>query len=162
MLLFLDTEFTDFIDIELISIGIVSEDGLHTFYAERNDFRRESASDFVRTAVMPHLGQRPRDSLCREELGHRLYGWIHGLPERVFIACDSAHDRDLLWDAMYQGRPSNLDPKVVELASLTTVVRFNEAVYRYHLETGAPRHHALHDARALRVGWMALNQSINS
>lgn len=35
--LFLDTEFTDFIDCEMISIGIVREDG-REFYAERNDF----------------------------------------------------------------------------------------------------------------------------
>ncbi len=59
MLLFLDTEFTDFIDIDLISIGLVSEDGSATFYAERNDYRREAASDFVRVAVLPHLEQQP-------------------------------------------------------------------------------------------------------
>jgi len=40
MLIFLDTEFTDFIDCELISIGMVSEDGQHAFYAEVLDLDR--------------------------------------------------------------------------------------------------------------------------
>ncbi len=38
MILFLDTEFTDFQQPDLISIGLVSECGSHEFYAERNDF----------------------------------------------------------------------------------------------------------------------------
>ncbi len=41
MLIFLDTEFTDFIDCDLISIGMVSEDGRHFFYAEREDYQRD-------------------------------------------------------------------------------------------------------------------------
>jgi len=40
MLVFLDTKFTDFIDCELISIGIVSEDGRHECYLEVQDFDR--------------------------------------------------------------------------------------------------------------------------
>ena len=53
-----DTPDGDFIDIDLISIGLVSEDGRATFYAERNDYRRAAVSDFVREAVLPHLGQQ--------------------------------------------------------------------------------------------------------
>ncbi|AOF84688.1 hypothetical protein BSY239_3397 [Hydrogenophaga sp. RAC07] len=116
MLIFLDTEFTDFIDIDLISIGLVSEDGGATFYAERNDYRREAASDFVREAVLPHLGQQPENSCSREELTRRLYEWLHGFPGTVQIACDSTHDRDLLWDALENGLPTNLDPKVLKMA----------------------------------------------
>lgn len=37
LLLFVDTEFTDFKDIDLISIGIVSQD-LHEFYAENSEY----------------------------------------------------------------------------------------------------------------------------
>lgn len=40
MLIFLDIEFTDFIDCELISIGMVSEDGKHVLYLEVQDFDR--------------------------------------------------------------------------------------------------------------------------
>jgi len=40
MLIFLDIEFTDFVDCELISIGMVSEDGKHVLYLEVQDFDR--------------------------------------------------------------------------------------------------------------------------
>lgn len=158
MLLFLDTEFTDFIDIDLISIGLVSEDGHHAFYAERNDYRIDAASDFVRVAVLPQLGKRP-DAICsREGLTLRLYDWFRTLPEQVSIACDSAHDRDLLWDAFEEGLPLNLDPRLVELAWLSEDPRFNAAVERYYLNSGFLRHHALHDASALRAGWLAVKR----
>lgn len=55
MLIFIDTEFTDFVQIDLISIALVTEDG-REFYAERNDYRREDCIDFVRAAVVPMLG----------------------------------------------------------------------------------------------------------
>ncbi len=152
MLLFLDTEFTDFIDIELISIGLVSEDG-RTFYAERNDYRQEAASHFVYEAVRPHLGRQPEAICSREELTRRLYEWFSTFPGKVQIACDSTHDRDLLWDALEDGLPSNLEPKVIKLAWQEDR-SFNEAVCKYHDQPGHPRHHALHDAQALRAGWL--------
>ncbi|MFW2353906.1 hypothetical protein [Hydrogenophaga sp.] len=158
MLLFLDTEFTDFIDIDLISIGLVSEDGLHVFYAERNDYRIESASDFVRAAVLPQLGSLPNVICSREGLTLRLYDWFRTLPEHVKIACDSAHDRDLLWDAFEDGLPSNLDPRLVELAWRSEDARFNAALERYYLDSGFLRHHAFHDASALRAGWLAVKR----
>jgi hypothetical protein len=55
---FINCEFTDFIDIDLVSIALVCEDG-REFYAERTDFRREACSEFVRMAVLPRLGQWP-------------------------------------------------------------------------------------------------------
>ncbi|WP_382164082.1 hypothetical protein [Hydrogenophaga sp. ANAO-22] len=154
MLIFLDTEFTDFIDIELISIGMVSEDG-RTFYAERNDYQREAESNFVLEAVKPHLSQQPEAICTREELTQRLYEWFKSFPGKVQIACDSTHDRDLLWDALEDGLPSNLDPKVLKLAWRSEEPAFNEAIEQYHAQPGQPRHHALHDAHALRAGWMA-------
>jgi hypothetical protein len=157
MLLFLDTEFTAFIDIDLISIGIVSEDGLHEFYAERSDYRRDWASDFVKDAVVPHLGQRPERVCSREDLTRRLYAWLCALPSRVQIACDSDLDRDLLWDALEDGLPSNLDPSVRWLAWDSEERVFHDAVFKYHAQPNRPRHHALHDALAMRLGWLALN-----
>ena len=47
MIVFLDTEYTDPIQIDLISIGMVSEDGRAEFYAERNDYRASDCNDFV-------------------------------------------------------------------------------------------------------------------
>ena len=56
MRLFVDTEFTDLLDCELLSIGIVSEDG-REFYGERSDVDLARCGDFGRVAVLPQLGQ---------------------------------------------------------------------------------------------------------
>ena len=58
MLVFLDTEFTDFVRPDLISLALVSEDG-REFYAERTDYRKDECSDFVRETVLPLLGRVP-------------------------------------------------------------------------------------------------------
>lgn len=52
MLVFVDSEFIDFVQMDLISIALVAEDG-REFYAERTDYRRDDCSDFVRVAVLP-------------------------------------------------------------------------------------------------------------
>lgn len=155
MLIFLDTEFTDFVDCELISIGMVSEDGQHVFYAERSDYRRDWESDFVQMAVLPHLGLQPGAACARDQLKARLWTWFTTLPRHVQIACDSARDLDLLWDALEEGLPPNLDQQRFELASLIDTTVFHKAVCDYHAQSGCPWHHALHDALAHRVGWLA-------
>ena len=58
MLIFIDTEFTDFADTELISIGLITDSGEHEFYAELPVNRRK-CSDFVIETVLPQLGNAP-------------------------------------------------------------------------------------------------------
>lgn len=154
MLIFLDTEFTDLFDCELISIGMVSEDGQDLFYAERSDYRRAAVSDFVRLAVLPHLGQQAEAVCTRVELDARLWAWFATLPSHVQIACDSQQDLDLLWDAFGEGLPENLAPKRYEPAHLIDTTVLHAAVLNYEATQGC-WHHALHDARANRAGWMA-------
>jgi hypothetical protein len=58
---FLDTEFIEQpCTIDLISIGIVREDG-KTFYAVNQDCKFRKASDWVKTNVLPQLPPKPRD-----------------------------------------------------------------------------------------------------
>lgn len=154
MLIFLDTEFTDFIDCDLIAIGMVSEDGQHEFYAERNDYEAAWCNAFVREAVLPLLGRFPEVVCSREELTRRLWTWFATLPRQVKLACDSAHDRDLLWDAFEDGLPDNLDKAALDLRALIDTTVFHKAVCQYQSEKG-DWHHALHDARANRAGWLA-------
>lgn len=59
---FVDTEFTDFLDCQLISVAIVGEDG-REFYGECSDFDRRQCSAFVREAALPQLGQGPSRSV---------------------------------------------------------------------------------------------------
>ncbi|AYH41796.1 3'-5' exoribonuclease [Azoarcus sp. DN11] len=155
MLLFLDTEFTDFDDCDLISVGLVSEDGKYEFYAERTDYRHDWANSFVRTDIIPHLGRFPGVACTGEELTRRLWAWFGTLPRRVQLACDSARDHDLLWSAFVQGLPPNLDKTIYDLRGLIDTTVFHDAVCRYHEQPDHPWHHAFHDASAHRAGWMA-------
>ena len=151
MLIFLDTEFTDFIDCDLISIGMVSEDGCHQLYLERSDYRADWCNDFVRAAVLPLLGHTGA-AVNRAELADRLTAWFATLPREVVIACDSYTDWELLLDAM-NGVPPNLAGRH-DLRTLIDSPAFHHAVVRYH-EKHRPWHHAGHDAHAHRAGWMA-------
>lgn len=155
MLLFLDCEFTDFLDIDLISIALVSDTGRHEFYAERTDFRREACSEFVRAAVLPLLGQVSGAGCDREELRTRLWAFFASLPGEVQLATDSRHDLDLLGDALGEGWPPNLARSVLDLREQLGHPAYDLAVGRYHAQPGRPWHHALHDAHANRAGWKA-------
>jgi hypothetical protein len=147
--LFLDTEFTDFTNSELISIGIVDERG-REFYAESTDFRREICSDFVVETVLPLLGQYP-DSIVgtKRHIAHRLEQWLSDYQDvGAFICVDYATDWYLFADLMsktsvmkfvtYEDIWGNLDLPLIET---------------WWQETGLPRHHALYDARANRHGY---------
>ena len=65
MLIFWDAEFTDFIDCELISIGMVSEDGQHELYLEVQDFDLSKCRAFVQSTVWSQLGQVAGASVSR-------------------------------------------------------------------------------------------------
>ena len=155
MLIFLDTEFTDFIDCELISIGMVSEDVQHEFYCEVSDFDLAKASRFVREAILPIMGADPAAICTKAELKDRLWKWFATLPRHVRLASDSQHDQILLWDAFGEGLPENLDRSMMDLRSLINTTVFNDQVVLYHEHPARPWHHALHDARAHREGWLA-------
>ncbi|MCZ8132571.1 MAG: hypothetical protein O9284_14900 [Steroidobacteraceae bacterium] len=60
MPIFIDTEFTDLRAPQLISLGLVAEDG-REFYAERCDLPVDACTPFVERKVLPLLG-----ATCRE------------------------------------------------------------------------------------------------
>lgn len=153
MIVFLDTEFTDFIDCDLISIGMVSEDAKHSFYLERSDYEDAWCNDFVRAAVLPQLG-KSAPAVTRAELSDRLTAWFATLPRQVVIACDSRIDWELLLDALNDIRPPNVAKHLLDLRNLIDASTYHHAVVRYH-ERHGPWHHAGHDAHAHRAGWLA-------
>lgn len=153
MLIFLDTEFTDFIDCELISIGMVSEDGQHSLYLEVQDFDRSKCKAFVQAAVWSQLGKIDGAIISKAKLPDRLRDWFATLPRRIIIACDSQHDRDLLADTLDGVWPDNL-AGWFDLRPLIDTGTFDRAVGRYHTPD-RPWHHALYDAQAHRAGWLA-------
>jgi hypothetical protein len=159
---FFDTEFTDFDAArKLISIGFVSEDGRREFYVELTDtWRPEDCRDnpFVRETVLPLLeGGAARMTLA--ELTGRLGEWIEAFGHRVLLATDS-----LSWDwpwveAIFNEPeiwPSNLDRVPLLLTDLQDFGVFTQVVEKA-FAAGLRRHHALDDAKANRLGWVAVS-----
>jgi hypothetical protein len=143
MRLHVDTEFTDFIDCDLISIALVADDG-REFYGERSDYNDAACSAFVREAVLPQLGQHPGRVFTREELRTALLAWLDqfaGEPER-FFCMDYAGDWDLLIDLLDEVPPGWQGLLIGPLIDYDRL----ETYFREH----KGRHHALGDARAQR------------
>ncbi len=163
-LIFFDTEFTDLgVDPRLISIGLVAEDGERSFYAELTDtYQPADCSEFARMAVLPQLeGGVVRMSLA--ELGERLEAWIAAFDVPVQLATDS-----LAWDWPWVqeifdelGRwPSNLETKPLVLPREPAFNLAVETAFEKPKDgssaTRLRRHHALDDAKANRLGWLAV------
>ncbi|WP_297003926.1 polyadenylate-specific 3'-exoribonuclease AS [uncultured Corynebacterium sp.] len=79
---FYDTEFIeDGRTIDLVSIGVVAEDG-REFYAVSSDFNERRAGDWVRRNVLPQLPPRSDPAwMPRSVLRERLYGFL--LPDHT-------------------------------------------------------------------------------
>jgi hypothetical protein len=143
MRIFVDTEFTDFIDCDLISVGLVAENG-REFYGERSDFDVRSCSEFVRAAVLPQLGQYPGRVFERDALVIELRAWLAQFaPEQTLtLSFDYGADWELLVDLVGE-LPSNF---LAEQINACLDPERSEKYYRAH----GGRHHALSDARANR------------
>jgi hypothetical protein len=143
MRLFVDTEFTDFIDCDLISIALVADDG-REFYGERSDYDDASCTAFVREAVIPQLGQYPGRVFTREALRAALLTWL--------AQFDHDQERMLCFD--YVGDWGLFVDLVGEVPNGWTACHIGcaldaECSERYFRQYGG-RHHALCDARANR------------
>jgi hypothetical protein len=149
MRLFLDTEFTDFTNPEMISIGIVDENG-REFYAESTQFRREACSQFVNEIVIPLLGQYP-DAIVgtQEHIAHRLVEWLELYRESgAIVSVDYATDWHLFLDLMAGNKVMDFIDGQLIWTDLD-----QQRISDWWKETGLPQHHALYDARANKHGY---------
>ena len=55
MKVFIDTEFSDFFQLELISLGMVTDDGRHCYVELSEGWTRDKCSAFVQEEVLPLL-----------------------------------------------------------------------------------------------------------
>lgn len=157
MLVFLDTEFTDFARPELISLALVAEDG-REFYAERADYPAPECSAFVRETVLPLLGRVPGSACTQAELTERLRTWFESLPEPATLIFDFEGDWLLLTAAWlgstHRQPPLNVGDKMHLATHTITHPVFGKALQSTY--SGAwPPHHALADARGLMAGFRA-------
>jgi hypothetical protein len=89
MLIFLDTEFTDFPESEcdLISIGLVDEND-REFYAESTQYRQEACSNFVKEIVLPLLGKHPKRIVGNYySIAKELNEWLKFYKDEVVTIC---------------------------------------------------------------------------
>lgn len=171
MYVFLDTEFTDFKDCDLISLGLVSEDNLHEFYAEITDHTESWQSDFVKQTVVPLL-ENQKYGKEYNAVAQDLKEWFDTLPaEKIIVIVDYSMDAQLLFELMKAVEPTQrqimiqmLDPSFrhvlhergfhmpKELAN--GWLGLMQGMEDYYENVDDRRHHALVDAKANRHGWM--------
>lgn len=156
MLVFLDTEFTDFINTEVISIGLVTSDGKHEFYAERTDYDRKMCSDFVRFEIAPLFDESGFVG-TKEEIGFEIAKWISNLPyNQVIIVIDYYADWQIFGDILGDNVPSKLKRTAEYVQHMVDFApgAFANGCEEYYEQFDKRRHHALVDAKSNRHGWL--------
>ena len=153
MRVYLDTEFTQFTQPHLISLGLVAEDG-REFYAVLKDYPRQQCSEFVREVVLPIIEHWPSVALDRRELRESVSQWLNSCAEPTEIVCDFAIDAELLIDLIGGNTEHELRMFNISRVKVMAVSEYEQvaaAVDTYFTAPRQwPRHHALEDARALR------------
>ena len=175
MIVFLDTEFTDLLQPELLSIGMAAMPD-RSFYAELDlsteagKARAKAATDFVRSGgVLEQWGLVPGSSGTEWEMGRRAGEWLLGLAAeagaKVEVAFDYSVDLELLERSI---RESGLWEQVQEVLlpinvnSITGTITGELAAESFYEELavqgelGIKRHHALADALALKEAYVAV------
>lgn len=130
---------------------MLAEDG-GEFYAEAPpESYRRTCSSFVNEIVLPILWGG-RYEMPLSEMARSLRAWLAGF-DFVELATDApARDFRCLrvaLDEVGQGWPRNVATGVVLFEPLEAVIA------AYFREPGRFQHHALHDARVMRLAWLA-------
>ncbi|MGF6725857.1 hypothetical protein P3T43_005242 [Paraburkholderia sp. GAS41] len=142
MRVFLDTEFTNLQDRELISLGLVAENGSE-FYGESSGFDLSRCSEFVRETVLPQLGSPAGRAMPLDQLRLEVTDWLHSVPVRdhLVLCYDHDFDRELL-ERLMDGQL----PKKWRTENIWT--RLDAARQQSFFAEHGHHHHALWDARA--------------
>lgn len=164
--LFLDCEWADVLGAELVSLALISADGRHQFYAERDPLPAQP-TDFVRTVVYPLL-DRGAVALSDAEFTRRLRQFFFSVSSPCVIF-DYQNDGALLRHALAGFElpdaeadacgpiPSPLASRLMQQGILDLLL---EDWFDANPDAIARRHHAQVDANALRHAWlMAENQN---
>lgn len=155
MRLFLDTEFTDFVNPELISIGIVDELD-REFYAESTEFRRELCSQFVVETVLPLLGQSDTIVGTHQHIALQLVGWLEGYRESGAIICVDYHTDWHLFQVLLSQLPKRSNMNFITHENIWSNLD-GRRILQWWSDTQLPQHHALYDAYANRHGYIVDN-----
>lgn len=171
MKVYMDTEFTDFKDGRLISIGLITGDGECSFYVELTDnYTEADCSYFVLETVLPLLDAPELPSeidykaiyakMTIEQTRHHLDAWFACLQEPVRVIIDSGFDYEFL-RAIFQNHPwpATVDPEPESVllgdCEWMEYEVATERLFAHHPEFR--RHHALDDAKVMRIVTFQIN-----
>ena len=174
-LVFLDAEFTDLLHPELLSLGLVTRDGLNEHYVELDlstdtgKARVKASGEFVRCGVFD-MWSLVHGATCTEwEMGRRTGEWLLGLAEKSGTRVEVAHDYSTDYELMeYAIRDSGLWDRVREVVIPVNVNVITgtiegelaaEASCRETATRGLKRHHSLADALALRASYIQVKHT---
>lgn len=171
MLVFLDTEFTNLLDPQLLSLGLVTLDGREHYgeldlASEVGKARVKASSGFVRYTggVLDQWGRVPGAVGTEWEVGRRAGEWLLGLAaergQLVEVAYNFAADFELLERAVHNCglfdavRDAVMPVNVDAVTGTIEGVLAEEACFRELAKRNIGRHHALADALALRAAYI--------
>lgn len=150
MELFLDCEWADVLASELVSIALVSADGRHVFYAEREPLPSDPLP-WAWTVVYPLL-DRGAAALPDAAMTTALREFLAGI-DAPRICYDFGADRALcqyVLDGFEVPEPEGPVPMDLQWQLCTNLQGAIERWWANHPELVSRRHHALVDAQALR------------
>ena len=159
--IFIDTEFTNFHNKGLISIGLIEMESQETFYMECLDYKKEENSDFVKKNIVPLLNGSGDTT---KEVINKMLTWLDKWEEYCFVG-DSETDYQIIT------RETKLPKKcrgfiyvehymeeVLNIRSdeMKTIIseRFSEYCEEYFYVNNKKAHHALEDAKANRWAFL--------
>ncbi|TLY50607.1 MAG: hypothetical protein E6K53_09895 [Gammaproteobacteria bacterium] len=166
MNLFLDTEWADAEGTQLVSLALVSEDGEHVFYAERDPLP-SNPTQFVRDVVYPLL-DRANKALDDCLFTTRLRQFLSRF-EAPLVIYDVTTDVDLLkraltgfdlTDAEVARSGPIPNTHTAEISENGMIKMMIEDWFDSHSDARLMRHHARVDAQAFRMAWLAANDKI--
>ncbi|MEK9940237.1 MAG: hypothetical protein VW548_04650 [Methylotenera sp.] len=153
MNIFVDCEFTD-LDLrksKLISVGLVSEAGDEFYFEITDGYKPGDCSLFVLDEVIPHLDNE-KYGLTRDEAANSLEGWLKQFKTSLNLISDAPqYDihfinrllEDFNCDVLFNSQQRSIDYELLD-----------DAVDEYfYNDLDAVKHHALHDARALKFAF---------
>lgn len=151
MLAYLDTEFTDFVSQQLISLGVVCVDGAE-FYIEIEDYPRFIESQFVKDTVVPLL-QRGKFCLPESKAAVEFCIWLAERPEPLVFVIDYGGDYELAMRLLRDFTEPNPGYEFIHHIlgpDITAIDVYQDAKTLYFTEHDKRQHHALVDARAMK------------
>ena len=164
-MIFIDCEFTSIESPELLSVGLVADNGRELYVELTGESHLIGASAFVLDTVVPQFGLMPHAVATMEELGRRVGEWLLEFFEQpIDVAYDYHTDFDLLERALQSAglwerlkdiiRPTHIGYLIGQDA-VEASMEMSWAASR--IADGIDRHHALADARALLAGFLAMH-----